>query len=140
MNKIPVWIDTDTGVDDAVALITAVSLKELDIVGVSAVAGNTTLDNAFRNARDVLSLASREDIKVYKGAEKPLVKDLFIAPQVLGENGIGDVTIPSSKAPVEEEKVFDVLYPAHHGGGLGGEPRRHQHGWLGATHAGGVDG
>ena len=110
MNKIPVWIDTDTGVDDAVALIIAVSLKELDIVGVSAVAGNTTLDNAFRNARDVLSLASREDIKVYKGAEKPLVKDLFIAPQVHGENGIGDVTIESSKAPVEEEKAFDALY------------------------------
>ncbi|MBR3252205.1 MAG: nucleoside hydrolase, partial [Erysipelotrichaceae bacterium] len=64
MSKIPVWIDTDTGVDDAVALITAMSLKQLDILGVSAVAGNTTLENAFRNARDVLALAEREDIKV----------------------------------------------------------------------------
>ena len=67
MNRIPVWIDTDTGVDDATALLVAEHLKELEIVGVSAVAGNTTLDNAFRNARDVLSLAGREDVKVYAG-------------------------------------------------------------------------
>jgi len=110
VNKIPVWIDTDTGVDDAVALITAASLKQLDIKGVSAVAGNTTLENAFRNARDVLSLAGREDIKVYKGADKPLVKDLHIAPHVHGENGLGDAIIDPSKAPVEEKNAFDALY------------------------------
>ena len=110
MSRIKIWIDTDTGVDDAVALITAVSLDQLDIVGVSAVAGNTTADNAFNNARDVLSFASREDIKVYKGADKPLVKELSIAPLVHGENGIGDAKIESSKAPIEEEKAFDALY------------------------------
>jgi inosine-uridine nucleoside N-ribohydrolase len=47
MKKIPVWIDTDTGVDDAVALIVASKLDEIDLVGVSAVAGNTSLENAF---------------------------------------------------------------------------------------------
>lgn len=110
MSKIPVWIDTDTGVDDAVALITAMFLKQLDILGVSAVAGNTTLENAFRNARDVLALAEREDIKVYKGADKPLIRELHIAPHVHGENGIGDAVIEHSKAPVEEMKAFDALY------------------------------
>ena len=110
MNKIPVWIDTDTGVDDAVALVTATSLKQLEIVGVSAVAGNTTLDNAFRNARNVLSLAGREDIKVYRGADKPLVLDLRVATYAHGENGLGGVVIEDSKAPVEEENAYDALY------------------------------
>ena len=110
MSRIPVWIDTDTGVDDAVALIVAAYLEQLDIVGVSAVAGNTSLDNAFRNARDVLFFAKREDIRVYKGAEKPLVKDLQIAAHVHGENGIGDVAIEHSNAPLQEEKAFDALY------------------------------
>ena len=110
MKKIPVWIDTDTGVDDAVALLTTIKLEPLDIVGVSAVAGNTTQENAFRNARDVLSLAGREDIKVYPGADKPLVKELKIAPHVHGENGLGDAQIPRSKAPVETKKAWDALY------------------------------
>ena len=64
MKKIPIWIDTDTGVDDSLALLCACRIEEFDMAGVSAVAGNTTLDNAFRNARDVLSLAGREDVKV----------------------------------------------------------------------------
>ena len=110
MKKVPIWIDTDTGVDDAVALLTAVKLEPLDIVGVSAVAGNTTQENAFRNARDVLSLAGREDIKVYPGAEQPLIKELEIAVHVHGENGIGDAEIPRSKAPVETKKAWDALY------------------------------
>ena len=110
MNRIPVWIDTDTGVDDAVALITALSLDELDIVGVSAVAGNTTQENAFRNARDVLALKNRKDIRVYPGANKPLVKDLRIATHAHGENGLGDAYIPLSDAPVEETKAWDALY------------------------------
>ena len=49
MNKKPVWIDTDTGVDDAVALVLASTLKQIELVGASAVAGNTSLQNAFRN-------------------------------------------------------------------------------------------
>ena len=110
MKKIPVWIDTDTGVDDAVALITANSLEQLDIVGVSAVAGNTTLVNAFNNSRNVLSLMGREDIKVYPGAEKPLVRDLVTASYVHGKSGLGEAMLERSKAPEETEKAWDALY------------------------------
>ena len=110
MNKIPVWIDTDTGVDDAVALLCACQLEELEIVGVSAVSGNTSLENAFRNARDVLSLAGREDIRVYAGADRPLVKPLHTAAHVHGGNGLGNAEIPRSAAAVEEEKAWDALY------------------------------
>ena len=110
MNRIPVWIDTDTGVDDATALLVATKLEELEIVGVSAVAGNTSLENAFRNARDVLSLVGRKDIRVYPGAEKPLLIDLFTAENVHGSNGLGGAEIPLSDAPVETEKAWDALY------------------------------
>ena len=110
MSKIPVWIDTDTGVDDAVAIITANSLEQLDIVGVSAVAGNTTVENAFNNSRNVLSLAGREDVKVYKGAEKPLVKELKTAGYVHGSSGLGVAVLEESKAPKEDKKAWDALY------------------------------
>ncbi|MBQ6334147.1 MAG: nucleoside hydrolase [Erysipelotrichaceae bacterium] len=110
MKKIPVWIDTDTGVDDAVALVLASKLEELDIVGVSAVAGNTSLENAFRNARDVLSLVGREDVKVYAGADRPLFIKLFTAEKVHGSNGLGGAIIPLSKAEIEKDKAWDSLY------------------------------
>ena len=108
--KIPVWIDTDTGVDDALALLYAVNLKELDVAGVSAAAGNQTIDKTFRNARNVLSLLGREDIKVYKGAEKPLAKELHTAAYCHGENGLGEYEIPDSKAPVEEGDAIEAIY------------------------------
>ena len=112
MKKIPVWIDTDTGVDDAVALLTACYIEEIDIVGVSAVAGNTSLENAFRNARDVLALAKRKDIRVYPGADRPLVVDLYKAEYVHGSNGLGGAQIPLSDAPIEQTKAWDALYEA----------------------------
>ena len=110
MNRIPVWIDTDTGVDDATALLVATKLEELEIVGVSAVAGNTTLENAFRNARDVLSLAGREDVKVYPGSECPLIRELETAAYVHGSNGLGGAKIPSSSAEKQTQKAWDALY------------------------------
>lgn len=110
MNKYPVWIDTDTGVDDAIALLTAFKLDKLDVVGVSAVAGNTTLENAFRNARNVVYLAGHQDVKVYAGADKPLIKDLVIAPHAHGENGLGGAIIDESPAVKEDKKAWDAMY------------------------------
>ena len=110
MNKKPVWIDTDTGVDDAVALVLASTLKQIELVGASAVAGNTSLQNAFRNCRNVLSLVGREDVKVFPGADRPLVIDLHTAEYAHGQNGLGGAIIPMSKAPEETMKAWDALY------------------------------
>ena len=108
--KIPVWIDADTGVDDAMALVCALKSKELDVVGVSAVCGNVPLEDTFRNARDVLSLLKREDIKVYKGSDKPLEKPLHTAKYFHGNNGLGGVNLPPSKAELEKVDAWDGLY------------------------------
>lgn len=109
---IPVWIDTDTGVDDAVALLCAFQLDHLLIKGISAVAGNVGHDRTFVNARNVCSLAKKEDIKVYPGAHKPLMIDLQDAAFVHGKDGLGGAIIPESKAIVEEKKAWDALYEA----------------------------
>ena len=110
MKKIPVWIDTDTGVDDTLALLVGVRLDEIEVVGASAVCGNAYIEDTFRNCRNVLSLAGREDIKVYKGSDKPLVKELKTAPYVHGENGIGDAILEESKAEIETMDAYDALY------------------------------
>lgn len=110
MNRKPIWIDCDTGVDDTFAILTALGLEELEILGVSAVVGNTHLEQGYKNSRDVLSLGGREDIKVYKGAETPLVRPAADASYFHGKNGVGDVELKPSNAPVEEKLAWDAMY------------------------------
>ena len=113
MSRIPVWIDTDTGVDDAVALLTAVDLEKkglLEIRGISAVCGNAALDKTFENARNVMYLAGREDVPVFPGAEKPLLVELSTAPYFHGEDGLGGAKIPPSPAVRESTPACDALY------------------------------
>ncbi len=108
--SIPVWMDMDTGEDDAIAIMTAFQLRELQVVGMSAVAGNVELKHTFRNTRNVLSLIHREDVKVYPGAENPLRQKLTTAAYVHGETGLASAVLPESKAPSETEKAWDALY------------------------------
>ncbi len=110
MAKIPVWIDSDAGVDDAIALMCALKTEKLDVVGMSAVAGNVELVHTFRNIRDVLSLCGREDIKVYRGADRPLVRELVTGTHVHGANGLAGVELEPSKAPVETKPAWDAMY------------------------------
>ena len=116
MNKkeMPViWFDTDTGVDDAIALLAAAVLDRKGIIklaGVSAVCGNVEQEKTFANARNVLFLAGRDDIPVYPGAESPLKRPLETAKHVHGENGLGDAVIAPSPAPAETKPAWDALY------------------------------
>lgn len=112
MMKKPVWIDSDAGIDDAMALILATKLDSIDIVGVSAVAGNAELTQTFRNVRNILALAGRADIKVYPGAEQPWIIPLETAPDAHGKDGLGGAVIPESDAPAETEHAWDKLYEA----------------------------
>ena len=110
MSRRPVWIDADTGVDDALALLTALRMDNLDVVGVSAVCGNVSLDKTFHNTRNVLSLGGREDIPVYPGAERPLLLSLKTAEHVHGVSGIGSAKLPESNAEVETKQAWEALY------------------------------
>ena len=109
---IPIWIDTDTGVDDAVALLCALKLDKLAIRGISAVAGNVEHAKTFKNCRNVLAYAGREDIKVYPGAIKPMCVELDDASEVHGKDGLGGVVIPESPAKEETMHAWDAIYEA----------------------------
>jgi purine nucleosidase len=88
-------IDTDPGQDDAFALLLTVgSPHELEIIGVTAVAGNVPLARTAANAQMVLELAGRPDIAVYPGCSRPMVRPLFTAEYVHGESGLDGCTLP----------------------------------------------
>ena len=109
---IPIWIDTDTGVDDAVALLCALKLDKLAIRGISSVAGNVEHAKTFKNCRNVLAYVGREDIKVYPGAIKPMCVELDDASEVHGKDGLGGVVIPDSPAEKETMHAWDAIYEA----------------------------
>ena len=102
MNKIPVIIDVDTGIDDAVALVVALQAKELDIKGITTVAGNQTIEKTTRNTLDVVEYFGRSDIPVAMGAKGPLVREQIIAAYAHGESGLGNAVLPTAKIQPHE--------------------------------------
>ena len=97
---LPIIIDTDPGIDDAVALLAALASSELDIIGITPVAGNVRLETAVSNAYRILSLAGKE-ASVCPGCERPLIKPLETAHDVHGTEGMGsswpDISVPPSQ-------------------------------------------
>jgi len=99
----PLFLDCDTGVDDALALALLLADPGVQLTGVSTVSGNTSAAQAARNTLDLLALARQRDVPVAVGAHDPL-RGSFTggAPQVHGANGIGGVDLPRSLAdPVD---------------------------------------
>jgi inosine-uridine nucleoside N-ribohydrolase len=102
----PILIDCDPGHDDAIALLLALASPELELVGVTTVAGNQTLEKTTANAIRVLELVGRGDVAVAAGAERPLVREPFVAAYVHGETGLdGPALPPPQGAPVEQHAV-----------------------------------
>lgn len=108
---IPVWLDCDTGVDDAIALLLLDRLSSFELVGVSTVAGNVGLDKTTRNTLAVMDLMG-SDVPVYRGAPLPLFRDQITAPEVHGKDGLGGAVLPPPKREVETLPAWDGLYQA----------------------------
>ncbi|MEU9166790.1 nucleoside hydrolase [Streptomyces sp. NPDC048420] len=92
---IPVIIDCDTGVDDALALLFAVRHPGIDLRAVTCVAGNTDVDGVVRNTLTVLEQAGAGHIPVARGAERPLIEPVRTAQHVHGLDGMGDLGLPA---------------------------------------------
>lgn len=90
----PVILDVDPGVDDAMAIILALNSPEIEVMGVSVVSGNVPLSDCARNAMQVLELLERQDMPVYVGASKPLVREAVYAFEIHGERGLGEAELP----------------------------------------------
>ena len=102
-------IDTDPGQDDAVAILLALASPELDVLGVTAVAGNVPLDLTGRNARIVCELAGRRDIPVFAGCDRPMARDLVTAEHVHGKTGLDGAELPSPAMPLQDAHAVDFL-------------------------------
>lgn len=94
MDKIPVIIDCDPGLDDALMLMLAYGSGRFDIKAVTVSAGNQTQDKTLLNALKVLTLIGATGIPVYRGAEKPLFRQLVISDDVHGETGLDGPSLP----------------------------------------------
>jgi inosine-uridine nucleoside N-ribohydrolase len=102
----PLLIDCDPGHDDAIALLLALASPEVEVLGVTTVHGNQTLDKTTANALRVLELAGRGDIEVAAGANRPLIREPMVAASVHGESGLdGPDLPPPSGAPVAAHAI-----------------------------------
>jgi len=105
-----VIIDCDPGQDDAVALLLALSSPDdLDVLGITTVAGNVPLQLTQRNARLISELAGRHDVPVHAGCSRPLVRNLVTAEEVHGKTGIDGVDIHEPSVPLQDRHAVDFI-------------------------------
>ena len=105
-NAVPVILDVDTGIDDALALLLAAKSPALDLLAVSCVSGNAGVDQVVRNTLKVLDAAGATDVSVARGADRPLLEPARDARHVHGEDGMGDLGWPDSeRAPVDMHAI-----------------------------------
>ena len=102
-------IDTDPGQDDAVAILLALASPELEVLGITAVAGNVPLALTERNARKICELAGRPEVKVFAGASRPMVRSLVTAEDVHGKTGLDGPELPEPGMPLQEQHAVDFL-------------------------------
>ncbi|ABD54721.1 nucleoside hydrolase [Jannaschia sp. CCS1] len=102
-------IDTDPGQDDAVAILLALASPELEVMGVTAVAGNVPLELTAKNARIVCELAGRADVPVFAGCDRPLRHDLVTAEHVHGKTGLDGPELPEPTMPLQDAHGVDFI-------------------------------
>jgi purine nucleosidase len=108
-DKRKIIIDTDPGQDDAVAILLALASPELDVVGITAVAGNVPLQLTEKNALKICELAGRRDVKVFSGAIRPLVRQLVTAEHVHGKTGLDGPDLPEPTMKLQEQHAVDFI-------------------------------
>jgi inosine-uridine nucleoside N-ribohydrolase len=106
--KRPVIIDTDPGIDDALALFLACASPELEVRAITTVAGNVGINRTTRNALQLTGLARRYDIPIYRGADRPLRGSWTTIEDIHGQSGLGDIELPAASRP-ESGAAVDAL-------------------------------
>lgn len=105
-----VILDCDPGHDDAFAIMLAA--EHLDLLGITTIGGNGSLENVTTNALKVLEVIERPDIPVYKGHSGPLLKPLVTAPQFHGESGMDGPVLPAPKIKAKDQHAVDFIIEA----------------------------
>ncbi len=111
---IPLLIDTDPGVDDALALLMAFNDPGHRLVGLTIAAGNVGLQHTVRNALKLCEIAGRDDVPVYAGCADPLLYPAVDAAHVHGRDGFGDIGfVPASREASTEHAALAILRLSH---------------------------
>ncbi|MDQ7079578.1 MAG: nucleoside hydrolase [Paracoccaceae bacterium] len=110
-------IDTDPGQDDAVAILLALASPEIEVLGITAVAGNVPLPLTQFNARKICELAGRADMRVFAGCDGPMRRALVTAEHVHGRTGLDGPDLPEPTMPLQEGHAVDFIIDT-----LGREP------------------
>ena len=100
-----VIIDCDPGIDDSLAIMLALNSPELEVVGITIVAGNSPVEMGFSNAKKVLDFMGRLDVPVYAGADRPMKREYINALDTHGEDGLGESFLPEVPGQVVPEKT-----------------------------------
>lgn len=109
MNRFPVIIDCDPGVDDVAALLLARQIETMDLKAITTVSGNVEVDKTTANAkkaRHAMGIA----VPIFAGAEKPMFREAKHAYHFHGEDGLSGVVYDCPDSPTEEEKAWDAMY------------------------------
>jgi len=109
-----VIIDTDPGIDDAMAILLALNSPELDVQALTVVPGNVPLRQGSENALKLVSLAGRCDLPVAAGADRPLVQQLTTAEFWHGQNGLANVDLPAPKCKLDSRFAPDLIIELVH--------------------------
>jgi inosine-uridine nucleoside N-ribohydrolase len=104
-----ILFDTDPGHDDAIALLLALASPELEVLGVTTVAGNQTLEKTTANALKILEFVHRTDVPVHAGAARPLVREQWAAAYVHGESGLDGPDLPDPRTKPADGHAVDFL-------------------------------
>ncbi len=109
MTRRKIIIDTDPGQDDAVAILLALASPELQVLGITTVAGNVPLALTSRNARVVCELARRTEVPVFAGCDRPMARPLVTAEHVHGKTGLDGADLPDPAMPLQDLHAVDFL-------------------------------
>ena len=102
-------LDTDPGHDDAIALLLALASPELEILGITTVSGNQTLEKTTANALKILEFVERTDVPVHAGAPRPLVREQWAAAYVHGESGLDGPDLQDPKTEPRKGHAIDFI-------------------------------
>ncbi len=104
-----VIIDCDPGIDDSLALMLALSMDELEVVGITIVCGNSPVEMGFGNAKKVLQHMNRLDVPIFMGAEKPLVREYVNALDTHGPDGLGESFLPEVPGHEQQQSAVGFM-------------------------------
>ena len=107
--KRKIIIDTDPGQDDAIAILLALASPELDVLGITAVAGNVPLPLTSKNCRIICELAGKTDVPVYAGCAEPMARKLVTAEHVHGKTGLDGIDLPDPDMPLQRTHAVDFI-------------------------------